>query len=60
MTPKNGRDSNLFAGTSLTRRSALKVALGSAAATLAAPKVIASGNDKLLIGVPSSRTTPTT
>ena len=58
MTRKNGRDSKLFTGTSLTRRSALKVALGGAAVTLAAPKVIASGNDKILIGVPSSLSTP--
>ena len=58
MTRKTGRDSKLFAGTALTRRTALKVALGGAAATLAAPKVIASGNDKLLIGVPSSLSTP--
>ena len=58
MTRKTGRDSKLFTGTSLTRRSALKVALGGAAITLAAPKVIASGNDKILIGVPSSLSTP--
>ena len=55
MTSKSGGNSKLFAGTSLTRRSALKVALGGAAATLAAPKVIASGNDKLLIGVLRAR-----
>ena len=45
----------------ISRRTALKVSLGGATATLAglaAPPVIASGSDKLLIGVPSSLSTP--
>src|ERR1700740_653522 len=45
----------------VSRRKALKLAAGSAAATvagLAAPAVIAAGKDKILIGVPSSLSTP--
>ena len=45
----------------MSRRRALKLAAGSAAAAaagLAAPAVIAAGNDKILIGVPSSLSTP--
>ena len=42
----------------MTRRTALKVALAGATATLAAPKTIAAANDKILIGVPSSLSTP--
>ena len=45
-------------GASVTRRTALKVALAGATATLAAPKTIAAGNDTILIGVPSSLSTP--
>lgn len=45
-------------GASMTRRAALKVALAGATATLAAPKTIAAGNDTILIGVPSSLSTP--
>jgi len=58
MTLKTEIGSRLLAGSSISRRTALKVALGGAAATLAAPKVIASGGDKILIGVPSSLSTP--
>ena len=46
---------------SVSRRKALKLAAGSAAAAvagLAAPAVIAAGKDKILIGVPSSLSTP--
>src|SRR6185437_789995 len=46
---------------SVSRRKALKFAAGGAAAAaagLAAPAVIAAGKDKLLIGVPSSLSTP--
>src|ERR1700722_11812243 len=46
---------------SVSRRKALKLAVGSAAAAvagLAAPSVIAAGKDKILIGVPSSLSTP--
>ena len=45
----------------VSRRKALKLSAGSAAAAvagLAAPAVIAAGKDKLLIGVPSSLSTP--
>ena len=45
----------------VSRRKALKIAAGSAAAAvagLAAPGVIAAGKDKILIGVPSSLSTP--
>ena len=45
----------------VSRRKALKIAAGSAAAAfvgLAAPPVIAAGKDKILIGVPSSLSTP--
>ena len=45
----------------VSRRKALKLAASGAAAAaagLAAPAVIAAGNDKLLIGVPSSLSTP--
>ena len=50
--------SKLLTGTAMTRRTALKVAIGGAAASFAAPRVIAAGNDKILIGVPSSLSTP--
>ena len=46
------------AGRPISRRTAIKVSLGGAAAALAAPPVIAAGTDKLLIGVPSSLSTP--
>ena len=45
----------------VSRRKALKITAGSAAAAvagLAAPAVIAAGKDKILIGVPSSLSTP--
>src|SRR5580704_10266770 len=45
----------------VSRRKALKIAAGSAAAAVAgfaAPGVIAAGKDKILIGVPSSLSTP--
>ena len=45
----------------VSRRKALKIAAGSAAvafAGLAAPPLIAAGKDKILIGVPSSLSTP--
>jgi len=46
---------------SVSRRRALKLTAGSAAAAvagLAAPAAIAAGKDKILIGVPSSLSTP--
>src|SRR5690348_2996363 len=58
MTRRTYKASLLSGATPITRRTALKVGLGGAAAALAAPAVIAQTSDKLLIGVPSSLSTP--
>ena len=52
---------NKTPGRPISRRTALKLSLGGASATfagLAAPSVIAAGSETLLIGVPSSLSTP--
>ena len=58
MTLRTHKASLLARGMPVTRRTALKVGLGGVAASLAAPAVIAQSSDKLLIGVPSSLSTP--
>ena len=57
----SGEGKSIAALHSVSRRKALKLTAGGAAAAvagLAAPAVIAAGKDKILIGVPSSLSTP--